>query len=164
MNSQKGVTLTSLVIYMTILLIVLGTLAVISGTFQGNIKEIYVEGTNNAEIDKFNVYFLKEVKKQGNEIKEISNAEIAFISGNKYTFDSDEQCIYLNNGMKIAENIENCSFEIDSENEKVIKVTIKATMGEEKQIEYVLSNKNMNNSYENENDYTYENVLSNDIS
>ena len=86
MKSQKAITLTSLVIYITIVLIIVGILAVITGSLQGNIKEIYAEGTNNAEIDKFNVYFLKEVKKQGNEIDTISENEILFTTGNKYTF------------------------------------------------------------------------------
>lgn len=154
MNSQKAITLTSLVIYITVVLIVLGILAVISGSFQGNLREIYAEGTNNAEIDKFNVYFLKEVKKQGNEISTISNNEITFALGDKYTF--KDNAIYLNDNIKIAENIEKCIFTSNIVNEKtVITVTIKAVNGKEKEIEYVLNSDFYSMSYENEDDYIY---------
>ena len=155
MKSQKGVTLTSLVIYIAIVLIVVGILAVISANFQNNIKEMHREGTNNSEIDKFNVSFLKEVKKQGNEITSISNNEILFTTGNKYTFKNDNS-IYLNDNIKIAENIEKCAFSNSLENDKnVIIITIKAINGEEKTMEYVLSNKSYSQSYENEDAYVY---------
>ena len=155
MNSQKGITLTSLVIYITIVLIVLGILTVITANFESNVKEIYAEGTNNTEIDKFNIYFLKEVKKQGNEISTISESEISFTTGNKYTF--NDKCIYLNDNIKIAESIERCTFESNLlENGKtVIKVIIKAINAEEKTMEYVLSNQAYSTTYENEENYVY---------
>lgn len=161
MKSQKGITLTSLVIYVTIVLIVIGMLAVITANFQANIKEIYAEGTNNVEIDKFNLYFLKEVKKLGNAIDEnkFSSNEVLFVTGNKYTFSSSEKCIFLNDTIKVAENIEKCIFSYNSdkkENENtVITVTIKAINGEEKTQEYVLNSNSYSVTYENEEDYTY---------
>jgi len=157
MKSQKGVTLTSLAIYITIVLIVIGILATITANLQGNIKEIYAEGTNNSEIDKFNVYFLKEVKKQGNEIDKISDDkyEVLFTTGNRYTYNSSNKCIYLNNSIKIAENIEKCKFFEKIENQKIfIKVTIKAINGEEKSIDYVLSNEEVVGDLEDETNYT----------
>ncbi len=155
-KSQKGITLTSLAIYITVVLIVLGILAVISGSFQGNLREIYAEGTNNAEIDKFNVYFLKEVKKEGNEINTTTNNEVLFATGNKYSFKAEEKSIYLNDSIKIAENIEKCEFSRNTVNEKtVIIVTIKSLNGKEKTIEYVLNSNSYSTTYENEADYTY---------
>ena len=154
MKSQKAITLTSLVIYITIVLIIVGILAVITGSLQGNIKEIYAEGTNNAEIDKFNVYFLKEVKKQGNTITTVSNNEILFTTGNKYTFNSTHKCIYLNDNIKISDSIEKCMFSSRLENGKtVVTVTIKAANGEEKTSEYVLNSSSYSITYENEEDY-----------
>lgn len=155
MNSQRGITLTSLVIYITVVLIVVGILAVITTSLQGNIKDIYAEGTNNAEIDKFNVYFLKEVKKQGNAINILSENEVVFKTGNKYTFNSNNECIYLNNDIKIAENIEKCEFSKSQKNENIIEVKIKTIIGEEKTIKYVLNSNSYSTTYENEEDYTY---------
>lgn len=154
MKSQKGVTLTSLAIYITVVLIVVGILAVITGNLQGNIKQIYSEGTNNSEIDKFNLYFLKEVKKQGNGISVISQNEILFTTGNRYIF-KDDNCIYLNDTIKVAENIEICEFDRDLVNEKVIIVKIKAINGEEKNMSYVLSNEAYSPVYEDENIYVH---------
>lgn len=156
MKSQKAVTLTSLVIYIMIVLIVVGILATIWGDFYGNIKEINREGTSNSEIDKFNVYFLKEVKKQGNEVDTISENQILFITGNKYSFKEDK-CIYLNDNIKIAENIEKCVFSSSLENGKVvIRIIIKAKDSEDKTIEYILSNEEYFPYYEDENDYVYQ--------
>ncbi len=156
MKSQKGVTLTSLVIYILLVLIIVGILATITANFQSNIKEMNKEGTKNTEIDKFNVYFLKEVKKQGNAIDTISDNEILFTSGNKYIF-KDDGAIYLNDNIRIAENIDKCIFTKNIDNGKtVIIVTIKAIDEEEKTIEYVLSNDVYYSSYEDENSYVTE--------
>lgn len=153
MKSQRGVTLTSLATYIMLVLIIVGILATITANFRNNIKEINKEGTNNSEIDKFNIYFLKEVKKQGNEVEAISDNEILFTMGNKYTF-KDDNSIYLNDNIKIAENIEKCVFSNSLvDGKKVITVIIKANNAEEKTMEYVLSNEAYSSSYEDENDY-----------
>lgn len=156
MKSEKGITLTSLVLYIMLVLIVLGILSVITASFQSNLKEVNKEGTKNSEVDSFNMYFLQEVKKQGNKINTISGNEILFTTGNKFSF--RENMIYLNDNIKIAENIENCAFSDSLENGKtVITVTIKARDAEERSIEYVLSNEGYSSSYENESDYTEKN-------
>lgn len=94
MKSQKGITLTSLVLYIMLVLIVLGILSVITASFQNNLKEVNKEGTKNSEVDSFNMYFLQEVKKQGNKISTISENkdEIIFgIGDNKSTLPSEYQ-------------------------------------------------------------------------
>lgn len=157
-KSQKGITLTSLAIYIMIVLIVVGILATITANFQSNLKEINKQGSSNAEIDKFNIYFLKEVKKQGNGIETIQNNEILFTSGNKYTVSSESDAVYLNDTIKIAEKIESCNFSSKTENGKtVIMVTIQAKDEEEKNLEYVLSSEEVIASYENEEDYVHNN-------
>lgn len=115
-------------------------------------KEINKEGTKNSEIDSFNMYFLKEVKKQGNKINTITENEISFTIGNKFNF--KDNAIYLNDNIKVAQNIEKCIFSSDVVNGKtVITVTIKAQNAEEKRIEYVLSNEDYKSSYEDESSY-----------
>ena len=157
MKSQKGITLTSLVIYILVTLIVLGILATITANFQSNVKEINREGTGTSEIDKFNIYFLKEVKREGNRINTITNNQISFTTGNTYAFESNENAIYLRNGnrnIKISENIESCNFSSDLENGKtVIVVRIKAINSELKVESYVLYGEENSTSYEDENRY-----------
>ena len=169
MKSQRGVTLTSLAIYIVITLIVLAILATISGNFQSNVKQMYSEGTNNYEIDKFNVYFLKEVKKQGNEIDTISGQgnEIEFTSGNKYTFSTNDKCIYLNDSIKIAESIETCVFssnidEKEDDEKTIITVNIQAINAQAKEIEYVLNSDEQIANNEDEEEYTYIPLLPNE--
>lgn len=155
MRSQRGVTLTSLVTYIIVILIVVGILATIMANFESNVDKLNKEGTSSTEIDKFNIYFIKEVKKQGNEIDSISSREVLFTTGNKYTYKSNS--IYLNDNIKISEDIEKCVFESNIENGKtIISVTIKAKNSEQKQIEYVLSNEEIISNYEDERSYTTE--------
>ena len=81
------------------------------------------------------MYFLKDVKKQGNKAFLMLNNGIQF-----YTESKNDNCIYLNDNIKIAENIEDCIFYYDELNGKgIIKVKIKVIDGEERTIEYVLS-------------------------
>ena len=141
MKSQKGVTLTSLAIYLVLATIVLATLAVITANFQGNIKGLNKEGTKNTEIDKLNIYLLQEAKKQNNSVKSISegNDEISFTMGNTYSF--KENSVYLNNDMEISKDIETCEFGRKIENGKeIVILTIKAKDVDARTIEYTLSN------------------------
>ena len=160
MKSEKGITLTSLAIYIMVTLIVLGILATITASFRSNVIQMNKEGTGSSEIDKFNMYFLKEVKKQGNEISSISNTSVSFTSGNTYTFNSTDEAIYLSNessNIKIAEEIESCTFSSNLENGKtVITATIKAFNVDERTIEYVVSGDEIAYNYEDESNYTSE--------
>lgn len=157
MKSEKGVTLTSLVLYIMLVLIVLGILVTLTTSFQNGIKNINDEGTSNVEIDKFNIYFLKEVKKKGNKISSINSSEITFTTDSKYTF--KEGSIYLNDNIKISDDIDKCVFSkslIDGKT--IINVNIKAKNSEEKTIEYVLNDGGDTYNYEDEGSYTHDNL------
>ena len=155
MNSQRGVTLTSLAIYIIIIVIIMGILGVVSVNFQNSVKDINKKGSENIEIDKFNMYFLKEVKRTGNEILLITPTEIEFGTNNRYTFSGNS--IYLNDNIKIAQDIRNCEFSQSSINGKIIiTVKIQTENNEEKTIDYVLNEDNYEIGYENEDDYIYD--------
>lgn len=152
MRSNRGITLTSLIMYVALIIIALGILAVLRSNFQSSVKELNQQGTNNYEFDKFNVSFLQEVKKEGNGISSVSASEIIFTTNNKYTF--KDNCIYLNDTIKIAENIDSLSFSTELIDKKiVIKVTVKPKKSEEKVVEYVLNNSESFSNIEDENSY-----------
>lgn len=152
MRSNRGITLTSLILYVALILIALGILATLTSSFRVNIKDLNQEGTNNYEFDKFNVSFLQEVKKDGNGISSVNASEIIFTTNNKYTF--KDNSIYLNDNIKIAENIENCSFSTELIDKKtVITVNIKPKKAEEKNVEYVLNDSSDFSNIEDENSY-----------
>lgn len=167
MKSQKGVTLISLTIYISVVLIAIGILTVVSTNLQTSIKDVNNKGTEIAEINKFNMYFLKEVKKQENKIEEITTNSIKFATGNTYIYDDQKKEIYLQKEdslIKIAGNIDKCQFVKEIENDKtIIKVTIKAKNTEERTNEYVLNNKEFNLNYEEEDNYVYNVNIQNEI-
>ena len=151
MKSQKGITLTSLTIYILLVLVIVGIIATITASFRDNINDMNSEGVNHSEIDKFSVYFLREVKRQENSVITVSDTEIVFNTGNKYTF--KENSIYLNDNIQIAENIEKCAFMKRIENNKeIIQVKIKPINSEEREIEYVINSENISSTYNQEND------------
>ena len=152
MRGDRGITLTSLIMYVVLIIIALGILALLRSNFQSNVKELNQQGTNNYEFDKFNVSFLQEVKKDGNGISSVNASEIIFITNNKYTF--KDNCIYLNDSIKVAENIESLSFSTEVIDKKtVIKVTVKPKKSEEKVVEYVLNNFENFSNIEDESSY-----------
>ena len=97
MKSQKGVTLVSLTIYIILIFIALGILTVVRSNFQSGVKEINDEGIKISEINSFNMYFLQEVKKQGNKVLSINseNNEIRFSTGTTFKYDNTDKIIYL---------------------------------------------------------------------
>lgn len=157
MKSEKGVTLMSLATYIVLMLIVIAILTTVSMNFQSNLKQINEEGTEVSEISKFNMYFLQEVKKQGNNINSISNNEISFTTGNKYVYKANK--IYLENGAQgtsiiIASDIIKCEFNNKIENGKdIVIVTIQANNTNETINEYVLNNEAIYFGYEDEETY-----------
>lgn len=141
MKNQKGLTTTSLIIYVIAMLLAIGIIATITSFFYTNVINVEDSSTNIAELTKFNMYFLQEVKNKDNEIIKITNNSITFLTGNTFTF--SDNGIYLNSS-KICENVKNLQFSQDKVNDKtVIKVlaTIGNNMEYTKTTNYVLSNK-----------------------
>ena len=166
MKSERAVTLMSLAIYIILIMITITILTTVVSNFQNNIRNINEEGTEISEINKFNMYFLQEVKKQGNSINTISDREIIFSSGNKYIFRNNG--IYLENdidntSINIANNIANCKFSTKIESGKtIIIVTIRPNNTKEKTNEYVLNSEQIASNYDDESNYI--NGLTHDIS
>jgi len=165
MKSQKGITLVSVAIYIVLVMVVLGILATVTLNFQKGIKEINGEGTKIAEVNKFNMYFLQEIKKKGNDIVLCTNNEISFLTGDKYVFDSNNGTINLveldndgtiNKTIELANNIETCTFSKTSKEGKVfVKVSIKPKNADEIIKEYVSNNEESTFIYEDEEEYIY---------
>lgn len=114
MKSQKGITLTSLVVYIVVLLIVLGLLSNISKYFYSNTKYITDANKYVSEFNKFNMYFIEDVKNNTN-LYSIKNNQIIFEDGTMYTF--DKKSIYRNK-VEICNNIQICTFDKVEETDK----------------------------------------------
>lgn len=116
MKNNKGITLTSLIIYVIGMTIVVGIIATLTSFFYKNID---IENINNdtiAEYTKFTSVFTNEINQENNRVIDCKTTEneqkisyIIFSSGNQYTFQSSNKSIYKNK-IKICENIEDCDF------------------------------------------------------
>lgn len=61
MKSDRGITLTSLVIYVIVLMIVISIMSVFAGYFFKNTKEITIKEISNEEYTKFLSYITKDI-------------------------------------------------------------------------------------------------------
>lgn len=130
MKSNKGITLTSLVIYVIAMVLVVTTVSTITSYFYNNIDNMNASTDSATVFTKFNMYFSEEINIKDNYPLAASTDYIVFSkTGNQYTFKNSS--IYRNQ-VKICDNIEDgeCKFEMaktdeDQENNNLVKVYIK---------------------------------------
>lgn len=149
MKNEKGVTLAVLVIYVIVFSITITLLASLSNYIYGNLDNINSEQVSSEEFNKFNTYFLDDVKKSKTaEVKdgnESGDIVIKLESGSVYTYKKTEKAIYKNKE-KVAINIVNFTAKNSTDStsgKKIIDVTIKTGKDEkkpifDKNIKYVL--------------------------
>ena len=147
MKNEKGITLAALVIYVIIFSITIALLASLSSYIFDNLGSISSEQISSEEFNKFNTYFVSDVKqsKNVNITTESGKVVIKLESGSVYTYNKSEKAIYKNKE-KIARNI--VSFTAEKKEDEtykkdVIEVNIKTGKDEskpvfEKTIKYVL--------------------------
>ena len=143
-KDEKGITLVTLIVYVTVMLLVITIVTLIKVNVDRNLSNIVAMKAYVPEINRISMYMLGETKNKENGIKKLSGdgTFVEFTNGNKYAFlngdvikiDKDDSTI------KICENLENCIFEYETENGKeFLKLTIQ--IGEQeiitKTIEYV---------------------------
>lgn len=120
MRKDKGITLTSLIIYVIAMVIVVGIVASVSTFFYQNVDTITENSDNSKEFTKFNSYFTEEVNETNNKpvkVGQNGNQHYLLLSnGNQYTFVNG--AVYLNK-IRICKNIKECRFVLDEENDKV---------------------------------------------
>lgn len=155
MKNNKGITITSLVVYIAIVIVVTATIIRITTHFRTNLSDV-ADVSFETEFQKINLYLLTESKTIGNNIEEIEQGnKIIFTNGNKYEYNSEEQAIYLNDSIKICNNVQTCTFEqkIADNGKTMIVLTIKIN-DVEKSVSYVIVDKNEENLV-NESNYIF---------
>ena len=107
MRSKKGITMMSLVIYVTSFLLVTGIVAGVTAFFYGNSTLMTSELYSAADYNKFNVYMVKESSQEGNRITDLQNLEavgssdvntyyIKFSNEDRFTYDNVNKLLYFN--------------------------------------------------------------------
>ncbi len=132
MKNNRGITLILVILYVLLTIIILGVLTILSTNFRKNLNNMNSQTVQDIEFDKLNVQLIKETKDETNKIKtaETTESKLVFKNGNTYEFILEDNAVYLNNSIKIADNIENCTFEVEetkSTNRKVEKETVQYT-------------------------------------
>lgn len=151
MKSEKGITLTILVIYVIFFSIIIGLLATLSRYIYSNLQYVNDDSIDVSEFNKFNMYFIEDVKTNTQaEIKQLMSddgkniLQITFEDGDTYRYIKEEKTIYKNR-QKIAKNIQDLDamqIEDATNNKKYIEVNIKIGAKDEtnyeQEINYVL--------------------------
>lgn len=134
MRNQKGITLSSLIVYVIAMVVVVATIATVTKYFYGNLNYLTDKTDGSKEYTTFTSYFTKEINTEGNKVISCSDDKtvIIFSSGNQYTF-TDEQ-IYMNK-INICSNVSSCEFTYSEDNPT--KVTV----------QLVIDGKDYNNTY-----------------
>ncbi len=157
MREQRGVTLTSVVIYVMVMTIIVGIITAITAFFYSNTTQMNESATSLGEYNKFNTAFLAEVKKIDNEVYKIENdsQRIIFKSGTMFTF--QDGGIYQNR-VKICTGVTNCKFSVKEQEEKQI-VTVLIEIGQNaefaKTTDYVLDDTDYQGSNEIQHVHNY---------
>ena len=121
MKSEKGITLVSLVIYILVMVVIIAVMSQIISRFYDNTKELNSDTESVLEFNKFNSYFLKEIKQDGNKLDSIVNGNILFTSGN--TFSKKDSYIYYNN-TPICSKVKSFIATIDANDDTIINIKI----------------------------------------
>lgn len=133
MKSQKGITLMALTIYVIIFMLVIGIVSTITSYFYNNVMGFDETTKSYSEINKFNMYFLQDLKanavisnfiKDGEENIGITLYNPKNYETSVYKFEKDKNAIYRN-GVLICKNIKNINFEIKDETQNILNITIK---------------------------------------
>ena len=136
MKSEKGITLTSLVIYVIGITIIFAVVANLTIYFNKNSRTIEYTTNNSAQITRLNQYLINDTKKENAQITE-ANENIITIKANgetiKYTYDKNSKGIYRNK-VKIANDVQSLEIKKEIIYDK-IKLLLNITIGEQEQIQ-----------------------------
>lgn len=140
MESQKGVTLISLTIYVIAMVTIVAIVTVISGFFYTNMEVASNTVNPLTEYTKFNSFFTDEINHENIKVWECKENYVVFDNGVQYTYISENKGIYRNK-VKIANEVQSCSFEYKIKNGKsVVSVALQIGTNTIKEVDYTLKN------------------------
>ena len=107
-KSDKGITLLALSIYIIAISLILGLLATLNNFFSNNIKVVRDSYKYATSFDKFNSFFVEDVKNSKNAKIETNdnNITITFDNGSIYFYKDDDGGLYRGK-VKIASSVTN---------------------------------------------------------
>lgn len=137
MKSQRGITLVSLIVYVFVMTVVVGIIAVVTGNFMKSLRDANFYNDPIAEYTSFNSYFTEDINRKGVQVLECKEDYIVLDNDVQYSFIAENKGIYRNQ-VKICWDIDSCTFSESEENGKtVVTIEFKAG-GQDKTTNYTL--------------------------
>lgn len=124
MKSERGITLTSLIIYVVVTIIAITAIASLSSFFVSNMNQVKEQEKYAPEFNKFSMFFIGDVK--NNKTAEVTQNQVTFEDGTVYQYRQNEKAVYRNS-TKITEKVDSFSFssteeQVSNTNKQIINV------------------------------------------
>ena len=107
MKSEKGITLTSVVVYVLIATALISSTALLSSFFFSNMSLIKEQNKYAPEFNKFSMFFIEDVK--NNKSAEVTTTKVTFADGTVYEYKDNEKSVYRND-TKITQQLQFFAF------------------------------------------------------
>lgn len=107
MKSEKGITLTSVVVYVLIATALISCTALLSSFFFSNMSLIKEQNQYAPEFNKFSMFFIEDVK--NNKSAEVTTTKVTFADGTVYEYKDNEKSVYRND-TKITQQLQFFAF------------------------------------------------------
>ena len=135
MRSNKGITLTSLIIYIIVFTIVIATVSTISGYFMKNTDEVVIGAGASEQYTRFTTYLTNDINSINFKTIKVGTdyINITFLDQSSHQYIYNNSKIYyisekegnIDKEITICDKIDNYSFEYDASNSKLkISITI----------------------------------------
>jgi len=135
MKSNRGVTLTSLIVYIIVFTIVIGTVATLSGYFTSNTDEVVITTNSSEQYTRLTTYLSNDLNSINYSNINVGqdNIEVTFVDGSSHQYVYNNNIIYyiskqevqVDKTITLCKEVTNYSFTIDEENKKLkISITI----------------------------------------
>lgn len=107
MKSERGITLTALILYVVVAMVTVTAIAGLSSFFVSNMNEVKAQEKYAPEFNKFSMFFIGDVK--NNKTAEVTTNQVTFEDGTVYQYRESEKAVYRND-TKITEKVDSFSF------------------------------------------------------
>lgn len=97
MKNNKGITLMSLVIYLIVLTILIGTVSVFTRQFYSNLNDYVITGNTSENYVRFIAYITKDINSKQYQSLDVTSDRITFNfkDGSRHSYTYKEQSIYF---------------------------------------------------------------------
>ena len=89
MKSERGITLTALILYVVVAMATVTAIAGLSSFFVSNMNEVKAQEKYAPEFNKFSMFFIGDVK--NNKTAEVTTTQVTFEDGTVYQYRASEK-------------------------------------------------------------------------